>query len=160
MKQTLTIRRFLAEYRPDYAAWFDDPQLDRYLGPVWDNAEFAEVMADPHGCYYSLWSASSMVAVVGICLATSAHPTQVITDIAVKPVQRGTGIGKAALMEILRTVPLPTDTQWGAWVEDTNPAAQKFFAACGWHRSAQENGMGLFVPAVAPITPWEKSEST
>jgi len=158
--QDLIIRRFLPEYRHDYAAWFADPWLDRYLGPVWDDPEFAQVMADPHGGYYCLWAASSMVAVVGICFATSSHPTQVITDIAVKPALRKTGIGRASLSVIICTIPLPIETRWGAWVEKTNPAAQGFFAACGWHCTEQENGMGLFVPTVAPIDPLGKPGST
>jgi GNAT superfamily N-acetyltransferase len=98
----LTFHPFQHEHFAEYAAWFADPALDRYLGPLdeeWLDAVLHE--RDEEGATWAVFRAEELVAVVGTCFDQERPGHATITELAVKPTLQRCGIGTAALQYLL-----------------------------------------------------------
>ncbi len=140
----LTFARFAPEHFAEYQSWFDDPDLNRALGPQVDQEWLDCVMSETDGCQYAVCEAGEVVACVGIKFPDPEHPTYTITDIAVKPQRKGRGIGAQVLAELMRLHPCKSRQSWVAFVDEHNPKAKSFLEKCGWlceSEAADEHGM-------------------
>lgn len=115
----------------EYRQWFSDPDLNKHLGPM-DHAWLDYVLTDTTGMELSCFQGGELVAVVGICYPTAEHATYVITDLAVNPALRGTGIGRTVLEQLVRADELAATPVWLAYVMADNPGAKAFFERLGW----------------------------
>ncbi len=129
----MQIRPFQAGDFPAYESWFADPVLNAQLGPM-DREWLQHVLADTAGAQYSVLRGDELVAVVGICLPAEAHPYYFITDLAVRPELRGTGVGRQAQALLMTHPDLQGSTLWRAGVMPDNPGALAFLARLGWAR--------------------------
>jgi ribosomal protein S18 acetylase RimI-like enzyme len=122
----------------EYQDWFSDESLNKRLGPVPDREWMDYILNDKFGKQFCVFEGAEFVAVVGVVLPTVDHPFCVISDIAVRPCFRGTGIGRRALEFLTSSKQLccgllpPVGQAWRAYVEKSNLGAKKFFLAIGW----------------------------
>ncbi|OBC12092.1 acetyltransferase [Mycobacterium sp. 852013-50091_SCH5140682] len=123
--------------------WFRDVELDQRLGPL-DEEWLEHVLSDREGVQLVVESVSGTpVALVG-CAWDPAGFEHGITDLAVCPWTRRTGIGQRALKSVLEWHGHPPATRWVAFVDPDNHAAQAFFSAIGWNPAGIEDGMHRF----------------
>lgn len=128
---------------PEYQAWYLDAALNQALGPM-DEEWLAAVLAEVPPAQFSLWVDGELSAVCGIVRGEGAEADWVVTDLAVRPDLRGRGLGRLALIEILRREYAPGRT-WSAYVEPGNVPAQRFFASLGWSDGGRDaSGMWVF----------------
>ncbi|WP_152221433.1 GNAT family N-acetyltransferase [Pseudomonas sp. SCB32] len=133
----MQIRPFLADDFPEYESWFADPVLNAQLGPM-DRNWLAHVLADAGSVQYSILHGDQLVAVVGVCLPVEAHPYYFVTDLAVRPELRGTGVGREVMALMMSHPELQLSTLWRAGVMPDNPAALAFLTRLGWARRERD----------------------
>lgn len=141
--EAITLRPFLASDCPEYLSWFRDPELDRQLGPM-DEAWLAHVLAARDAVQLAAVGAEELLAVVGVHFATSEFPWLYLTDFAVRPNLRRTGIGRIVLARLLGWPEFAAVAQWRTGVLAGNPAALLYFERAGWRRTGEvdaESGM-------------------
>ncbi len=112
-------------------SWYLDSRLNQALGPV-DPDWLAAVLSETPPSQYVAIQDGQMVACFGIALPKYPLEDFVVTDIAVRPDLRRTGIGQQAIAWITRQFELKTGQDWIAYVELQNVAAQDFFSSVGW----------------------------
>jgi len=152
---TLIFKLFKKEHFPEYLSWFQDAELNKHLGPLKENDEWLnyvireqEGLTENKGCTYSVFQNTDLVSVIGIAFPDKEHPTYCITNIAVKPSLRATGIGSRILQNVRNLHLLKKGEYWSAHVDEKNPKAKLFFENNGWDcvtQPPQNNGMYLFV---------------
>jgi len=140
----MDFRLFSSQHFEEYCSWFEEEELNRWLGPKPDIAWLKYVLEDQTGQQYSVFKEGEIVAVVGIVFPIGSHPYCVITDIAVCPKQKGKGIGKTVINQLLQLYP---QTTFKTFVEVKNFKAIAFFESLGWEKTEEvdEDGMWLFV---------------
>ena len=139
---------------PEYLSWFQDPDLNKQLGPLKEDDEwFTYVLNEQNrlteydGCTYSIFQNKKLVSVIGIAYPDGEDPTYTITSIAVKPILRSRGIGRRILKKLMTLHPLKKGQYWKAHVDEKNPKAKLFFENNGWSyliKPPENNGMYLF----------------
>lgn len=134
----MQIRPFQAEDIPPYESWFDDPVLYAQLGPM-DRYWLEQVLKDADKAQYSILRGDLLVAVVGVCLPTPAHPYYFVTDLAVRPELRGSGVGHEVMPLVMSRAELQSNPLWRASVRPDNPAALAFLIKLGWTRLEMGN---------------------
>jgi len=134
----MQIRPFQAEDIPPYESWFDDPLLYAHLGPM-DRYWLEQVLNDTDRAQYSILCGDLLVAVVGVCLPNPAHPYYFVTDLAVRPELRGSGVGRAVMTLVMSRAELQGCPLWRASVRPDNPAALAFLLKLGWTRLEMGN---------------------
>ncbi|WP_236171696.1 GNAT family N-acetyltransferase [Pseudomonas pseudonitroreducens] len=134
----MQIRPFQAEDIPPYESWFDDPVLYAQLGPM-DRYWLEQVLNNPETAQYSILRGGLLVAVVGICLPSPAHPYYFVTDLAVRPQLRGSGIGRAVMALVMGRPELQSSPLWRASVRPDNLGALAFLIKLGWTRLEMGN---------------------
>lgn len=79
-------------------------------------------------------------AVVGAALYSAVYSTSrggavvYVSDLWIAPAQRGTGLGRQMLREVLRDAAQAWDVRWMKLaVYDTSPAARRFYDRLGFH---------------------------
>lgn len=134
----MQIRPFQAEDIPPYESWFDDPVLYAQLGPM-DRYWLEQVLNDAEKAQYSILRGDVLVAVVGVCLPTPTHPYYFVTDLAVRPELRGSGVGRTVMTLVMSQPELQSNPLWRASVRPDNPAALAFLIRLGWTRLEMGN---------------------
>ena len=142
----LQIRNFVEEDFVEYQQWFQSETVKKFLGSPPDPSWLEHVLNDKNGVQLSVLKQQQLVAVVGVHFATTEHPTQVITDIAVIPEMARTGLGSLALSLVLSQFNLDPGIRWQSFIEPDNSAAIAFFKKNDWQQtqSIDENGMLTF----------------
>jgi GNAT superfamily N-acetyltransferase len=142
-----TVRRFARPDWPWVRRWFEDETLDRELGPL-DTEWLEHVLAERDGVELVVEDgAGSPVALVGVVWDPDGAE-HAITDLAVAPDLRRTGVGRTALTEVLGWAGHPPTTGWIAFVDPENAAAFAFFTALGWAYQGVDGEMHRFHRAV------------
>lgn len=145
----LHVRSFVRQDWPWVRRWFEDPALDNALGPL-DHEWLEYVLADHTGVQLVVEGpGGDPVALVGVAWDSSgaAHG---VTDFAVDPGLRRTGIGRAALTAALAWPGHPETEKWIAFVEPHNLPARRFFSALGWiHDGLDEDMHAYHLPSSA-----------
>jgi len=134
----MKIRPFQAGDFPQYESWFADPVLSAQLGPM-DRDWLQHVLNDTGGIEYSILRDDELAAVVGVCLPVEAHPYYFVTDLAVRPELRGSGIGRAVMSLVMNRPELQSSPLWRASVRPDNPGALAFLIKLGWTRLEMGN---------------------
>lgn len=134
----MQIRPFQAEDYPPYESWFTDPVLNAQLGPM-DRDWLEHVLNDTGSTQYSILRDDQLVAVVGVCLPDEAHPYYFVTDLAVRPELRGSGVGRSVMALVMSRPELQRSPLWRASVRPDNPGALAFLIKLGWTRLAMGN---------------------
>ena len=129
---TLSFAKFKATDFPEYRSWYDDPELNKHLGPPVDQEWLDYVIAETDGCQYSVFDDGELVAVVGIKFPDAVHPAYTVTDIAVKPQLRERGIGSQVIADLIELHKLKPGQLWAAFVSVNNPRARSFLEKRGW----------------------------
>ena len=123
--------------------WFRDETLNAALGPV--EAEWLHaVLTDTHGVQLVVEEDERPVGLVGIVWAP-AGDRHVVTDIAIAPPLRGTGLGRAVLSAATTWQGHPPSRGWAAFVEPVNLTARAFFESAHWVDEGVDGGMYRFV---------------
>ncbi|MBB4863837.1 ribosomal protein S18 acetylase RimI-like enzyme [Pseudomonas nitritireducens] len=134
----MQIRPFQVEDFLPYQSWFADPLLDAHLGPI-DRDGVEQVLNDSDRALYSVLRGDLLVAVVGIRLPDEAHPFYFVTDLAVRPQLRGSGVGRRVMALMMNRPELQRSPLWRASVRPDNPGALAFLLKLGWTRLAMGN---------------------
>ncbi|MBD9630628.1 GNAT family N-acetyltransferase [Pseudomonas sp. PDM19] len=134
----MQIRPFQLGDIPPYESWFKDPLLDAQLGPM-DRYWLEQVLKDADKAQYSILHGGQLIAVVGVCLPTAAHPYYFVTDLAVRPELRGSGVGRAVMTLVMSRPELQGSPLWRASVRPDNPTALAFLIKLGWTRLEMGN---------------------
>lgn len=146
--EALTVRRLTREDWPWIRSWFEDPVLDRELGPL-DEEWLEHVLADIEGVQLVVMDEGEPVALVG-CVWDLDGVEHGITDIAVDPSKRGVGLGSDAVDAMLAWPGHPESARWLAFVDPENSEAFRFFQALGWTHTGRDDLMERFVFGPGP----------
>jgi GNAT superfamily N-acetyltransferase len=138
-RAALTVRPYERRDEAWVRAWFRDPELDRWLGPV-DDDWCAHVEAETQGVQLVVELQGRPVALVGVEWDPRGD-RHAVTDVAVDPSRRRTGTGRTALDAALTWPGHPAATGWVAFVDPENTAALGFFGALGWTAGAVDDGL-------------------
>ena len=125
----MEIRYFTKNDFPIYTTWFEDDQLNKALGPI-DEAWLNYVLAESPPSQFSCSIEGTIVAVVGIARPTESNANYVITDIAVDPERKRTGLASRALLSVIEET--DPNASWTAYVERPNETAFRFFESLDW----------------------------
>lgn len=119
-----------------YRSWYDDPELNRTLGPL-DDEWLDHVLGESPPRQFSFFEEGKLVAVLGIEGPKPGESTWYITDIAVDPSCKRDGVGQRVLSMLLETYAQDEDPpeSWIAFVDAENEPALQFFSSMGWTRS-------------------------
>lgn len=142
----LYLRPFQRSDFPVYRRWFEDPWLNRALGPI-DEEWLETVLNETDGAQYAVLKDKELVAVTGLKWGDPEHPYQVVTDLAVAPHRRRCGIGRQTLTALfLQAGPFNYD-RWIAYVSPDNLGARQFLTRLGWSvspRLKMENEWSIY----------------
>ncbi len=146
----LLVRRMVRNDWSWVQAWFEDPVLDRELGPL-DEEWLEHVLTDDGGVQLVVEAPSGEpFALVG-CVWDADGLEHGITDIAVDPMRRGQGLGRDAVDAVLRWHGHPATARWIAFVDPENTPAFGFFTALGWTYTGRDDLMERFVREPSPV---------
>lgn len=123
-------------------SWYQDEAIDRELGPV-DDEWLEHVLTAEDGMQFVVEEEHRPAALIG-CVWDPRGIEHGITDIAVDPERRGTGIGRRAIEAALAWPGHPPTARWIAFVDPENPAAHRFFTALGWRAEGLDDNMHRF----------------
>lgn len=139
----MQLRRITPEDWSWIQSWFEDEQISKELGPldeVWlDHALHAENGVQLVGVEDSL-----PVVLIGCAWSPEAGGLHGITDIAVSPVSRGTGLGRRVVAALVRWNSHPPAAGWVAFVDQENAAARAFFTELTWIYRGVDDEMHRF----------------
>lgn len=127
----LYLRPFRQSDFPVYRRWFEDPWLNRALGPI-DEDWLEYVLNETDGAQYAAFEQKELVAVAGLKWGDPEHPYQVVTDLAVAPHRRRCGIGRQTLTALFRQAGPSAYDHWVAYGSQDNFGARKFLKRLGW----------------------------
>lgn len=143
----LVFEPFRPEDFPEYKNWYKDGDLNQRLGPM-DDDWLKHILKEADGMEYAVRSNGDMIAVVGFKMPTKEHPAHYLTDLAVNPAMRGSGIGSAVVQELIRLHP----GTWKTFVDEKNEDAKRFFERNGWKCISQKPDTdGMWEMASAPL---------
>ncbi|MEH3128969.1 MAG: GNAT family N-acetyltransferase [Mycolicibacterium neoaurum] len=125
------------------AAWFGDEELNRRLGPL-DEEWLEHVLAESAGVQLVITDADGAPVGLAGCAWGPSDGVHAITDLAVCPWRRRSGLGREVLSAVLSWGDHPPTRGWVAFVDPDNRAAVEFFVAAGWHVDGDEDGMHRF----------------
>jgi len=154
MNTDLDFKIFKIEDFPEYLSWYQDPELNKHLGPMEEDDEWLTYLLNQQkgltefdGCTYSVFQNKKLVCVIGVEYPDDENPTCGISSFAVNPIFKRKGIGKKSLQKLLKLHPLKKGEYWIASVGEKNPKAKLFFENNGWKCVAEppeNNNMYLF----------------
>lgn len=123
--------------------WFRDPELDRRLGPI-DDEWLEHVLSDHDGVQLVVADHQGQPAALVGCVWDRSGDEHAITDLAVHPRRRRSGLGRQAVTATIAWAGHPPARRWIAFVEVDNPPAFEFFSAIGWRHQGLDDGMHRF----------------
>lgn len=132
---------FGPQHFDEYRQWFTDQVLNNALGPAVDQEWLDYILSDDAGKQFAVFKNALMVAVVGVVRPNLHSDEWTITDVAINPSMRRSGIGK----QVLRLLEHELDSsQMIAFVDVKNTSAFEFFQSLGWIHSATADEHGMF----------------
>lgn len=123
--------------------WFEDGWLNRELGPI-DESWLEHVLGENDGIQLVAEQRGHPVGLVGVLWGTTDKPFHVITDLAVDPAQRRTGLGRRVLYDVMAWNDHPQTEKWVAYVATNNHLAAEFLASSGWIEDDHPTNMRRF----------------
>ena len=136
----LDIHTFSRKFFHEYAAWFEDDSVKKYLGGI--DAEWLEhIENQTDGVELAICCGDELYCVLGLVYPTDEHNYYVITNIAVKPKYRSRGIAEQALQLIMQKAEFQKSDEWRCYVESDNIPAQKLFEKLQWNKLSENDSM-------------------
>lgn len=139
----LEFRRFQEKDFQEYASWFADPELDRWLGPMdqeWLEAVLSE--KESEGTTWAVFRDEAFVAVAETVFDSEGRRAAT-TALATQPGLRRQGIGAAVLEELLDQYRRKGVCKHVAFVHEDNRTARRCLERVGFElSSAQPNEHG------------------
>lgn len=136
----LDFKIFQKEDYSEYLEWFQDNELNRRLGPMEEDDEWlGYILNQKDRCTYSIFINKKLVGVIGIEFPKMEYSTYCITNIAVKPFLRGSGIGREILNKTIELHPLQDGQFWNTYIDKKNPKAKSFFESNGWKKVSKQS---------------------
>jgi RimJ/RimL family protein N-acetyltransferase len=132
----LEFQRFESEHYAEYASWFVDAVLNRYLGPM-DDEWLEATLSGPEsaGVTWAVFRGKEMVAVIETVFDPENHLPAAITALATKPSLRRQGIASTALQQILELHQNKGIAAHLTYIHKDNLAAQRCAQKVGFIRS-------------------------
>ena len=133
----LEFRRFRQNHYPEYASWFVDPELNRWLGPMgtdWLDAVLSE--PESEGATWAVFRSEELVAVVETGFDPQDPSLATIRGIATKPALRRQGIGTAVLQLLFDRHAQRDITEHITFISLRNPDSTRFHDRLGFVRTA------------------------
>jgi len=135
----LVFRHFRQEHYREYAAWFADADLARWLGPMdtdWLDAVLSE--PDSEGVTWAVFRGEELVAVVETCFDPRDASLAYIRAIAVKPALRRQGIGSVLLLQLFDLHAQQGITAHITFISIRNPGSIRFLERLSFGRTPTE----------------------
>ncbi|WZH35596.1 MAG: GNAT family N-acetyltransferase [Microbacterium enclense] len=155
----LSLRLFA---RQDWAwvqAWFGDETLSATLGPLEEEWLHAAV-SGIDGPQLVVHDHNGPVGLVGVVWDPDGR-RHVVTDLAVDPRRRRTGLGHRVLTAALSWSGHPPARGWAAFVDVDNRPAKAFFQSAGWRNNGLDDGMNRYTrPCATNTSPHSKRRNT
>ncbi|TAA60078.1 GNAT family N-acetyltransferase [Shinella sp. JR1-6] len=139
----MQLRRITPQDWPWIQHWFEDERLNEELGPL-DEAWLDHVLHATDGVQLVGVEDGAPAALVGCVWSPEPGGLHGITDIAVRPAVRGTGLGRRALAAVVGWDGHPPAAGWMAFVDHENDAAHAFFTALAWTYRGLDDEMHRF----------------
>lgn len=139
-----SIREFTRDDWGWVQQWFEDATLNNELGPL-DEEWLEYVLADETGAQLVYCEADGSPAALIGCVWDPAGIEHGITDLAVHPRRRTSGVGRRAVDATLSWSGHPASEHWVAFVDPENTAAFSFFSTLGWQHEGRDDLMERFV---------------
>ncbi len=137
-KGKLEFRKFETQDFLEYKAWFEDSKLKQAIGFV-DEDWLKHILQDKEGVELAVLIESELIAVIGIKFPSENNKSYAITNIAVKPNLRNSGIGSRVLNALLDRTKLLDGEFWICYVDFKNKTAQQFFEKNGWKKYPEDD---------------------
>jgi len=125
--------------------------LRKALGNV-DDEWLHHVLHDPTGLQLVALQQEQLIGVVGLILPSEQSEAVFITDFAIAPQLRRTGLGKRFLDALFQYPLVRSFKYWRAYVERGNDSALSFFQKNKWHIMHDETIEDDMIP-IALIRP-------
>jgi RimJ/RimL family protein N-acetyltransferase len=141
----MEMRHFQKSDFEAYRSWYADPDLNRELGPM-DEQWLEHVLNENPPRQFAFIEDDVLVAVIGTAGPEPDETAWFITDFAVNPGKKRTGIATRALKLLIERHRhhSPQPRSWIAWVDATNVPALEFFLRLGWNQSKQPDVENMF----------------
>lgn len=139
----MQLRKITREDWPWIQRWFEDERLNDELGPL-DEDWLDHVLQADDGAQLVGMENETPVALIGCVWSDEPAGLHGVTDLAVSPALRGTGIGRRALAAVVDWSGHPSAAGWVAFVDEENEAARAFFRAVSWTYRGLDDGMHRF----------------
>lgn len=139
----MELRRLTREDWSWVQEWFQDEELDDELGPL-DEEWLDYVLEQQDGVQLVAVEDGEPVALVGCVWSPDGRERHGITDIAVSPRHRRSGLGRRAAAAVTGWAGHPSGGGWMAFVDPENENAFAFFHALGWTFRGLDDSMYRF----------------
>lgn len=139
----LHVRRVVRADWEWIVGWFEDAELNRRLGPL-DREWLEHVLSSGDGVQLVITAADGAAVGLAGCAWDPAGIAHAITDLAVCPTRRRSGLGRRVLASVLTWDGHAPTQQWIAFVDPDNRPAFEFFVSTGWHLDGLDDGMHRF----------------
>ena len=139
----ISLERFSKTHYEEYRAWFEDETMKEYLGHV-DQEWLEYILNDQSGREFTAIKNGKLVGVVGITFPCEGNQNYVITNLAVNPKMKRSGLGSQIINCLVNMVPLKENEQWTSYVNVNNMIAHDFFEKLNWQLINIVDGMFEF----------------
>lgn len=132
----LVFRRFRDANYAEYASWFADPDLNRWLGPMdtdWLDAVLSEPEAE--GVTWAVFRNGELVSVVETCFDPNERSAAYLRGLATRPSVRDQGIGTAVIRQLLDCHARQSITKHTTYISIHNAGSIRFFERLGFVRT-------------------------
>ncbi len=133
----LVYQRFRDATYAEYASWFADPDLNRWLGPMdadWLHAVLSELESE--GVTWAVFQGSELVAVVETRFDPHDRCAAYLRGLAIRPSLRGQGMGTAVVCQLLDCHAGQGITGHTTFISVHNAGSIRFFERLGFVRSS------------------------
>ena len=123
--------------------WFRDAWLMKELGPM-DREWLDHVLNQTDGVELVAEIEGQPIGLIGITWCTLEHPFNVITDLAIAPLLRRSGLGRRVLKAAMEWPGHPNADQWITFTAKDNDPPARLLISMGWLEAGEQNGMNRF----------------
>ncbi|MBS9423265.1 GNAT family N-acetyltransferase [Photorhabdus caribbeanensis] len=127
----LKVKKFTEDEYNNYAEWFNDESISRFLGEI-DTEWLDYVLNAVEISQLSFYDDNRFIGVVGIYLPNPEHNYYTILDFAINPIAQKQGYGTAIIHYLMNSDDYKETNIWKAIVSLDNKNARSFFKTNGW----------------------------
>ncbi len=140
----LKVKEFQHSDNEIYSSWFENPDMERFMGPAWSEDELDQISNENDGVVLSVFSSNNLVGVVSLAFPNKENSNYGITGISIAPHMQRQGVGGKVLEALREHFNTSSWQLWSAFVSTQNINAQKFMLKYGWRQTGEESEMYKF----------------